>query len=225
MAPPPFTGFPADGLALLTRLRREGRDWFAVNKPFYDANVATPAKAFVADTTELLRERISPEIVGQPKTNGSISPINNDLRFNPDADPYKDHLLMKWWQGPDKKLAPTLWVRLGEDDVGFAAGINIADVERWRRAVGEDSGAALADAIEGLSARFDLDVAGQALKRVPAPWPDDHPRADLLRHKSFQVRWPEPVPASVTTAGFAEFCADRLALLADVHHWLVAHMG
>ena len=220
-----FSGFPADGLAHLTRLGGEDRAFFQRTKAHYDATVAQPAKGFVATMTELLHERISPDLVGQPKTNGSIAPINNDLRFNPDAPPYKDHLLMKWWHGDEKKLAPTLWVRLSEDDVGFAAGIAIHDVDRWRSAVGEQSGAELAAAIDALDARFALDVAGQALKKVPKPWPADHERADLLRHKSFQVRWPEPVPPSVTTAAFADFCADRLALLAPVHHWLVAHVA
>jgi hypothetical protein len=60
---------------------------------------------------------------------------------------------------------------------------------------------------------------------VPKPWPDDHPRGNLLKHKFFQVRWAEPVPKSVTKPAFAEFCADRLTLLGDVHHWLVTHIG
>ena len=163
-------------------------------------------------------------LVGQPKTNGSIAPINNDLRFNPDASPYKDHLLMKWWEGDDKKLAPTLWIRLSEDSVGFASGVMIADVDRWRSAVGEDSGAVLARAIARLEADYDLDVAGQALKKVPKPWPEDHPRAELLKHKMFQVRAPVPAPASVTSEGFVGWCAHHLEGYADVHRWLVANM-
>jgi uncharacterized protein (DUF2461 family) len=122
-----FTGFPAEGLAFLTRLGGEGRGLFQDNKKHYDATVAQPTKDFVMTMTDLLQERISPAIVGQPKVNGSISPVNNDLRFNPDTAPYKDHLMVKWWEGGDKKLAPTLWVRLGEDDVGFASGLTIAE--------------------------------------------------------------------------------------------------
>jgi len=215
-----FTGFPATGLSFLSTLGSQNRDWFQANKKQYDAEVAQPAKEFVEAVTELLQERVSPLIEGQPKTNGSIAPINNDLRFNPDASPYKDHLLIKWWEGDNKKLAPTLYVRLSEDQVGFASGIMLAGFDRWRSAVGNDSGAALAGALDSLGQRFDIDVAGQALKKVPAPWPEDHPRADLLRHKAFQVRWPESTPKSVTGDEFAGFCADRLALLADVHAWL-----
>ena len=220
----PFTGFPERGLALLTALGSQNRDWFQDHKKQYDAEVAQPAKDFVDAMTPRLQERVSPLVIGQPKTNGSISPINNDLRFNPDAAPYKDHLLMKWWEGDDKKTAPTLWVRLSQDQVGFASGIGLADLDRWRTAVGEESGARLSEALATLGERFDVDVAGRALKRVPKPWPDDHPRGDLLRHKTFQVRWSEPTPTSVTSGGFAEFCADRLAHVTDVHAWLREHL-
>ncbi len=174
-----FTGFPQSDLAFLTTLGSKDCDWFQANKKQHDAEVAQPAKDFVDAMTDRLQEAGSPLLVGQPKTNGSISPINNDLRFNPDASPYKDHLLMKWWQGDNKKMAPTLHIRLSQSTVGFASGMVIADVDAWWTAVGEDSGAPLQKAIDKLAKAYDLDVAGQALKKVPKPWPDDHPRGDL----------------------------------------------
>lgn len=221
MAATTFSGFSADGLALLTAIGRGNREHFQANKKQYDQLIASPAKAFVVAMTAGLQARVSPLIDGQPKTNGSIAPINNDLRFNPDASPYKDHLLFKWWEGPAKKTAPTLWVRVSPADVGFASGTALADVERWREAVGGDAGADLAAAIASLAAGRELDVAGLALKTVPKPWPADHPRADLLRHKGFQVRWPEPMPASIGTADFVDYCLDRLELLAPIHRWQV----
>jgi uncharacterized protein (TIGR02453 family) len=221
----PFTGFPATGLSFLTELGDRNKDWFQSNKAIYDAEVAQPAKDFVAEMTQRLQAELSPLLDGQPRTNGSIAPINNDLRFNPDASPYKDHLLLKWWEGGEKKVAPTLWIRVSEETIGFASGVMIADVDRWRAAVGDDTGAPLAAALAELGRRFDLDVAGQTLKKVPKPWSEDHPRADLLRHKMFQVRWPEPTPKIVSTEKFAAWCTDRLIGLADVHHWLVENIG
>ena len=70
--------------------------------------------------------RISPRIVAIPRTNGSIGPINNDVRFAKNRSAYKDHLLFRFWElassGSDKKTAATLFVRLGSDSVGFATG-------------------------------------------------------------------------------------------------------
>lgn len=225
MAAAAFSGFSTDALALLTAIGAGDRAHFQANKKVYDAEVVVPAKAFVDAMTAGLQERISPLVEGQPKTNGSIAPINNDLRFNPGATPYKDHLLFKWWQGPTKKVAPTLWVRMSATDIGYASGIALADLDRWRAAVGGDTGEALAGAIGALGTGRSLDVAGQSLKTVPKPWTADHPRGDLLRHKGFQVRWSEPTPRSIGSAGFVDHCLDRLEQLAPIHHWLVDQLG
>ena len=86
-----------------------------------------PAKAFVTALGEELSKTISKDLVAEPRTNGSIAPINNDLRFAPANSPkarapYKDHLLFRFWEGADKKIAPTLFVRLSAESVGFASG-------------------------------------------------------------------------------------------------------
>jgi hypothetical protein len=89
---------------------------------------------------ELLHQTVSPDLVVSPKANGSISPINNDVRFNPEALTYKDHLLFRWWEGPTRRTDPTLFVRLSTDDIGFAVGAAPASPDRWRAAVAEARG-------------------------------------------------------------------------------------
>ena len=219
-----FSGVPTAGLDMLAALPTRDKRWMAANKKDYTALIADPAKAFVSAMIHPLRDRISPGLVGQPKTNGSISPINNDLRFSPGADPYKDHLLVKFWDGPHKKVAPTLWVLVGRDDVGFASGMSWdkSALDRWRAAIDGRAGEELAAAIAVLP---DADVAGEGWKRVPAPYPADHPRAQLLRHAGLQVRWPEPSPVSITDASFVDWCVERLSKVAPIHHWLVKNMG
>ena len=220
-----FTGFPRSGLDFLETLGTKDKAWFERRRETYDTDVVGPAKAFVTALGVALRERVSPGIEAQPKTNGSIAPINNDRRFNPDATAYKDHLLFRFWEGRTKKTAPTLMVRLSpREGVGFAAGVALADLDRWRRRIDDDAGAAFAKALATLVEATDAEVVGQALKKVPKPYADDHPRADLLRHKGFQVRWPERIPKSVERMGFVDWCADRLVKTADVHRWLVSNL-
>ncbi len=206
-----FAGFSPEGLAFLAQLPTRDTKWFHANKDTYASGVAEPAKAFVSTLGELLQETISPAIVAQPKVNGSISPINRDVRFSADRTTYKNHLLFRWWEGPQKRIAPTLFVRLSGEEVGFASGAMFASVDRWRERIDADAtGAQLAEAIERLARSKPLDVAGAALKRVPAPYAADHVRGDLLRHKTFQVRWLEPVPESVGSPAFADWCLARL---------------
>lgn len=218
-----FDGFPQTGLDFLTTLGTKDKAWFDANRSTYDSDLVPHAKAFVVELGELLADRISGGIEGQPKTNGSIAPINNDLRFNPDASPYKDHLLIKFWEGPNKKTAPLLYVRMSPSDgIGFASGINISNVDQWRSAI-DEHGAPLAAALDELMTDAKAEVAGQGLKKVPKPYAEDHPRGDLLRHKGFQVRWVKKTPKSITTPKFADWCATELERASSVHHWLVKH--
>ncbi|MGI9577616.1 MAG: DUF2461 family protein [Microthrixaceae bacterium] len=220
-----FNGFSSDGLELLTQLGSEDKAWFDEHRPEYQNEVAQPAKDFVVALTEALHGEISEGIVGQPKVNGSISPINNDLRFNPDASPYKDHLMFRFWEGPDKKTAPMLMIRMGESDTGFATAMGFPSVDRWREAVAGSEGEELEAALKGLAKGRKLDVVGAELKKVPKPYDPDHPRADLLRHKGLQARWSEPTPKSVSSPKFVDWCAKRLGACADVHNWLVANLS
>ena len=216
-----FAGFSKQGLQFLGTLGTKDKAWFDANRATYETEVVPAAKAFVEAMGESLADAISPEIVAQPKTNGSIAPINNDIRFNPGASPYKDHLMFKFWEGPNKKLAPTLWIRMHpKDGIGFASGVVIADVDSWREAIDQRGEAFAADVAE-VAKKNNGDLAGEALKKVPKPYPDDHPRADLLRHKGFQIRFVEPVPKSIDSARFVDWCTTRLVRFAPVHRWLV----
>lgn len=222
----PFSGFPREGLEFLTILGGKDKAWFDDNRSTYEQAVVAPTKAFVVALGERLTDEIAPGIVAQPKTNGSIAPINNDLRFSPDRAPYKNHLLLKFWDGDNKKTAPTLWVRISETEIGFASGAPFPSVERWRELVAADSTGGELDAIlTQLGRGRKLDIAGRDYKKVPKPYDDDHPRADLLRHKhGIQARWPEPTPASVTRASFVDWCLRRLNACADLHHWFTANL-
>jgi uncharacterized protein (TIGR02453 family) len=223
---PDFEGFPQQGLQLLRKLPTRDAAWFKANQKTYRETVLEPAKAFVDAMGVELSAGISKAIRADPKTNGSIAPINNDVRFAKDKTPYKDHLLFRFWEGRDKKAAPTLFVRLSGDSVGFASGAVFASVDRWRARVDDDKTGKTLEAAIGKIRRGakEVETAGAVLKRVPAPYAAEHPRGDLLKHKMLQVRWPEPHPKSVGTAKFPGWCATRLARCTDLHRWLVANL-
>lgn len=214
-----FTGFNKKGLALLKALPTYDKERFAAEKKTYQAELAEPLKTLVDELGPELASAISPGIEWAAKTNGSIAPINNDLRFNPDASPYKDHLLLRFWEGPVKRTAPTLWVRIDPGHVGFASGVAPTDVKDWRAVVDSDAGAGLAAAIDALATETGADVVGEGLKKVPAPYPADHPRADLLRFKWLQVRWSSKVKAGAPD--LVGLCAAELSKAGDLHRRLV----
>ncbi|MYH67521.1 MAG: DUF2461 domain-containing protein [Dehalococcoidia bacterium] len=215
--------FSEEARDFLRELPTHDKAWFDASRPAYQALIAEPAKALVEAVTAELQHELSPGIVGVPRVNGSISPINRDIRFSADKTPYKDHLLFRWWEGEEKKSAPTLFVRLAADEVGFATGIMLPSLDRWRELVdAEATGAPLASSIAALVAETGAEVAGVEYKRVPKPYAADHPREGLLRCKWLQVRWMEPFPAD--ESHFAPWCARQLLRCGDVHRWLVANL-
>jgi hypothetical protein len=222
-----FTGFPHAGIVLLARLPSLDTAGFAAGRGEWEELLLEPARHFVDDLGVVLVERISSGLVADSRVNGSIAPINRDLRFDPHGPRYKDHLLFRWWDGTPKKTAPTLYVRLDPTRVGFASGIVFRSTDRRRTAVGDATRArALRRLIEDIRrVAPDVDIAGADLKRVPAPFPADHAGADLLRHKAmFQLRWSEPLPPEVSSPDLVPLCAARLVLFADLHRWLLTEL-
>lgn len=206
----PFARLIPDARAFVADLSANNRrDWFAGHKDRYEADLKAPALA--------LMDRMAQERGG-----GLVPKLfrpRRDIRFSRDKTPYHTHLHMIWGlggTGPDRValmfgIAPG-YVTAGGGAMGFAK----PALDLWRRAVDSTHGADLADALERLSGDgFRLDDAD--LKRVPAPYPADHPRGDLLRRKRLLV-WrdlPEPAHRAPLAALHAVFDAlqpvlDRL---------------
>jgi uncharacterized protein (TIGR02453 family) len=224
---PTFQGFPPEALGLLGALPMRDRDWYRASKKEIDAALLDPAKALVEALGERLRAHFSPTFEAQPRVNGSISPLNEDLRFAPNKPPYRDYLMLNFWDGSPKKLAPTVRVRIAPDSVGFGGGMlfDKQPLDRFRAAVADDRGGpALLAALAPLEGFAGYELAGEALKRVPAPYDAAHPRAALLRHKMLQARWPEPVPAEFNDERFVDWCMERLLRFKPLNEWLQQHV-
>jgi uncharacterized protein (DUF2461 family) len=217
-----FSGFDAAALAQLSDLPDWSVDEYSAHKSVLGTGLIDPARDLIVD----LAGRLDADLTVVSRS--SVSPLHRDLRFAAAGSPrYKDHLLLATWEGADKKLSPVLWVRIDADRVGFASGIAFAPAirERWRTQVAGTPGEMLAGLIDTLEVEHDAVVAGDRLKRVPAPFDADHPRADLLRRTGFQIRFVEPIPSCVSRPEFAVWCSERLGALLPVHRWLVDNLS
>jgi uncharacterized protein (DUF2461 family) len=100
-----------------------------------------------------------------------------------------------WWQhqcGIVRVESPVeLSVRFDLDGLWIGGGWGYAtssQVTRYRHAVDDDtSGAELVEIVDALR-DMDFDVGGAMLKRVPRDYPAEHPRGELLRHRSLAAR-------------------------------------
>ncbi|MFF1817948.1 DUF2461 domain-containing protein [Kribbella sp. NPDC058245] len=169
-----FTGFPAAALDFYDDLEMDNtKAYWTAHKHVYEESVRTPMAELLA---ELEAE------FGKAKL---FRPYR-DVRFAKDKTPYKTH------QGAFIDVAPaTGWyVEVSAPGVRVAAGFYEANAERLgrvRTAIDEDR---RGKQLEGLLADLTAagwTVGGDRLKTSPRGFDADHPRIELLRHKSLTV--------------------------------------
>jgi len=115
--------FTPDLFSFFNQLRRHNnREWFLKQKPRYERHVRDPFLRFIEDLRPRLH-KISPHFIADARpSGGSLLRIYRDLRFRPDADPYKTMAAARfphaaWKQTP----APGFYLHL-EVGKSFVAG-------------------------------------------------------------------------------------------------------
>ncbi len=219
-----FQGFPADAPAFLADLGANNTvDFFAANEARWHGSLLEPGRLLVDALGPRLQE-IDPQLQFSAKVNGSLFTIRRDTRFSNDKRPYKEELGLKFWHGDNRKACQsTLHMRITSTFVGFGAGVwtfEPAELLTYRAAVADDVlGPELVAAMAGLQ-QSQCVWQKDAYKKVPAPYPVDHPRQDLLRLRGLAVGFDAPLPASLHDASFVDFCVQQFERIAPVHLWL-----
>jgi uncharacterized protein (TIGR02453 family) len=161
-----FQGWPEDFQRFFLGLQMDNsKAYFEANRKLYLTAVKAPLEALLAD----VEAEFGP---------GKIARPNRDIRFAADKSPYKTNIYAGLERGG--------YVSLDARNLVSAAGeyeIDPIRLQAYRAAVAEDrSGVQLAGIVADLEDKG-YKVGGEELKRVPAGFPQDHPRARLLRHK------------------------------------------
>ena len=167
----PFAGIPDAAFEFYTELEHNNnRDWWLEHKAAYDSAVKEPLTGLLAE--------LEPEF-GEAK----LFRPNRDIRFSLDKSPYKTA------QGAVAAVAEGMgfYVQLDADGLLIGGGYHThtpAQLARFRSAVdAPSSGEALQQIVAQVRAAG-FTVEGETLKTVPRGFDKDHPRAELLKHKS-----------------------------------------
>lgn len=225
----PFTGFPPEGIGFLRALAANNDTrWFDAHRSTYEQALREPAKALVVSLGTVLRDRVSVGVRAEPAVGRSLFRINRDTRFSRDLTPYHPHLDMVFWEGAHPRQSPAFLLRLTGTEVTTGAGITGLSEERrdrFRGAVADsESGRHLKGVLTELAGRIaGLEVTEPSRKRVPGGYPQDHPRAGLLKLDALHATTTEPLP-DTSTAGFVDWVAERHSAFATLHRWLVDHL-
>lgn len=166
-----FTGFPVAALDFYDDLEVDNtKSFWEKNRHVYEECVKAPMVAL----TDALAKEFGDAKVFRPY---------RDVRFAKDKTPYKTH------QGAFVRAADaTGWyVEVSPRGVRTGGGWYHAESGRLaalRAAVDHDTyGAELAGILRSLE-RTGFEIGGDRLKTTPRGYAKDHPRIDLLRHKS-----------------------------------------
>ncbi len=203
-----FSGFPEEALVFYEGLEADNtRAYWSDHKDVYDRAVRAPLDALLAD--------LAPEF-GTAKV---FRPYR-DVRFSKDKTPYKTHAAAV------VEADGSLYVQLGADGlfVGGGSWHTASDqVQRLRAAVDDDlSGRRLQEVLDGLAG---WEVLGERLKRLPKPYAPDHPRADLLLHKSLAAGLRFEPAEWLHTPECGERVAAAWRTVQPLNAWLSQHVG
>jgi len=168
-----FKGWPEDFQRFFIGLQLDNsKKYFEANRRTYEDSVKGPMVA--------LLESLEPDF-----GTGKVFRANRDIRFSKDKSPYKTNIAADVGMGSKGGY-------LSLDARGFTVAtgryeMSPEEIARFRKKVAADaSGTQLAGIVTRLK-KSGYDIGGEELKRVPPPWPQEHPRAELLRHKSLYV--------------------------------------
>jgi len=207
-----FTGFPVAALDFYDDLEVDN------TKSFWEAH-----KGVYAEAVKAPMEALAGALADEFGTAKIFRPYR-DVRFAKDKTPYKTH------QGAYVAAAPaTGWyVEISARGVRTGAGFYDATshaLARLRSSIADDrTGPQLKRLVsEAMSAGYT--IGGETLKTTPRGFPADHPRIDLLRHKSLslgRVIGFEPV---VHTPDLLDLVRDDWRRLRPFVEWVASHRG
>lgn len=213
-----FSGFSDAAVDFLGSLKANNtREWFAANKATYQDAVKRPAEQFCAAMTAKLQA-----LTGTAHRS-KIFRIHRDLRFSKDKTPYNAHLHISFIPEGRMSSPPCWFFGLDPDRLTLGAGVFAFDkpaLESFRRRIDGKDGSRLAELLSSLQ-REGVRIGEPELKRVPAGYPQDHQRADLLRRKGLALwmDYDDTLPA--TDTDIVEICLADFARLKLVYDWLL----
>lgn len=193
-----FTGIPTAALEFYAALEENNsKAWWLENKDRYDADVRLPLQA-LADTLE---PRFGTAKIFRPY---------RDVRFSLDKTPYKtaQGMFLSNHEGVG------FYLQVSADGLLIGGGYHSfspAQLARYRSAVDASASGQALEAILATLAGSGFRVEGETLKTTPRGFAKDHPRGELLKHKTLSASiaagkadWMEAREAQERIAGFWE---------------------
>ena len=219
-----FRGFPKELIMFFENLKKNNsKDWFEKNRKDYEQFVMHPAREFVEEMGERLRD-IAPAIHAIPKINKSLFKINRDVRFSKDKSPYKTFMGIWLWDGDRKRMECSgFYLHVENNMVMIGVGIKMFPkplLDIYRRAVvDKKSGTELRRIVKKVSDKGYL-VDGKHYKKVPQGYDAEHPNAEFLLYDGLTARIEETIPKAFFSDAIIDYAYSHYRIMLPIHQWL-----
>ncbi len=206
-----FTGITRAAFEFYDSLVAENsKTWWTSHKEQYDGLVVAPLAALLS------------ELEGEFGSAKIFRPYR-DVRFAKDKTPYKEY--QGAFIGAEDGMG--WYVQVGRSGLMLAGGWYSPEgkqIQRYRDAVDSAVGGELEKAL-GVATKAGLVVGGDIMKTRPRGIPEDHPRLELLRHRTLSVSREYGTPAWVSTRGALTRIRTQWRAMTPLLDWLVDHVG
>ena len=225
-----FEGFSDEAIGFFLELQAEqSRDWFKAHQDDYVRLCRQPMELLINELQERLKG-VYPHIKDvEPK----IFRIQRDTRFSKDKSPYKTNVAADMpirppQEGEDQHMTPGIYLSFGLDGEFIAVGawhMSGEALQRYRQTLDNPRlGKELKKSVDTLLKQGWQIGSMETLKRVPPPYPQDHPCADLLKHKGLAVSI-QPKEGISATAAYLDWAEARLCEAAPMVNFLDRHVS
>jgi uncharacterized protein (TIGR02453 family) len=184
------------------------KSFWTAHRHIYDEQVKAPLQELAAE-------------LGQEFGAAKFFRPFRDVRFAKDKTPYKTHQGVYFAESRRylQVSAAGLYASGGYYDLASD------QLARYRRAVAEDlPGEALAQTIKAAT-KAKLEIRGDQLSRIPSGYAKDHPRQELLRHKSIWATREFGCPDWLQTARAKTEIVKAWRAMQPLIDWLDKNVG
>lgn len=205
-----FDGFPEAALDFYDDLEIDNSKFFwEQHKEIYRTAVAEPMTA------------LAEELADEFGTAKLFRPYR-DVRFSKDKSPYKTH------QGAFVAVAPATgyYIQIGAPGVRVGAGFYEAGPARLaelRKAIDHDRHGPELERIVRKLLKAGWEIGGDRLKTAPRGYDVDHPRIELLRHKSLFAGRDYGFDDVIHTSALVDRVRQDWRETSTLVDWLVRH--
>jgi uncharacterized protein (TIGR02453 family) len=210
-----FPGFGARAFTWFRGLERDNsKAWFDAHRDQYLAEVRDPL--------ELLLEELADEFGGRVR----MFRQNRDVRFSADKSPYKT---ATYGVIADREQSVgALYCQVSTKGLYAGAGLHQFapdQLERYREAVDADGPGERLTAIVDDLRSAGHDVGWSVLKTAPRGYARDHPRVELLRHKSLWLGRQLGPGRGITRDRALDHARAVFHAAAPLERWIKEHVG